>query len=263
MMKKLDCRTPWTRHWYIARSTHYIKFMTATHGLSQSHTTYELLSTWGPTKVETVNGPVTKPKIFIIKIFRAVTKYGHGALMWQQPPSNITLFGTEHFSISVPQILTTTLVKKRNYSCSELSQTSRSNRVYAVADPGGRGGHGPPGPVKIGHKKDGRQRRPHRFHVSRPPLPGRWIRYCYVLSFFVTDVTVRRHSTLPVSVWEVALVELSDKIPQFVLNLLSVNLLFIVCIFWAKIITKKDASVIKTCHFCPFCVVLMFNMASQ
>ena len=28
----------------------------------------------------------------------------------------------------------------------------------------------PPGPVKIGHKKDGCQRRPHRFHVSRPPL---------------------------------------------------------------------------------------------
>ena len=29
----------------------------------------------------------------------------------------------------------------------------------------------PPGPVKIGHKKDGRQRQPHRFHVSRaPPL---------------------------------------------------------------------------------------------
>ena len=27
----------------------------------------------------------------------------------------------------------------------------------------------PPGPVKIGHKKDGRQRRPHRFHVSQPP----------------------------------------------------------------------------------------------
>ena len=39
-----------------------------------------------------------------------------------------------------------------------------------VADPGG-GARGPcpPGPVKIGHKKDGRQRRPHRFHVSRPP----------------------------------------------------------------------------------------------
>ena len=28
----------------------------------------------------------------------------------------------------------------------------------------------PPGPVKVGHKKDGRRRRPHRFHVSRPPL---------------------------------------------------------------------------------------------
>ena len=41
----------------------------------------------------------------------------------------------------------------------------------SVADPGGgRGGHGPPGPVKIGHKKDGHQRRLHRFHVSRPPL---------------------------------------------------------------------------------------------
>ena len=31
----------------------------------------------------------------------------------------------------------------------------------------------PPGPVKIGHKKDGRQRRPHRFHVSRSrPYPA-------------------------------------------------------------------------------------------
>ena len=41
-----------------------------------------------------------------------------------------------------------------------------------VEDPGGRGGHGPsPGPMKIGHKKDGRQRWPHRFHVSRPPPP--------------------------------------------------------------------------------------------
>ena len=35
---------------------------------------------------------------------------------------------------------------------------------------GPRGPWPPPGPVKIGHKKDGRRRRPHRFHVSRPPL---------------------------------------------------------------------------------------------
>ena len=28
----------------------------------------------------------------------------------------------------------------------------------------------PPRRVKISHKKDGHQRRPHRFHVSRPPL---------------------------------------------------------------------------------------------
>ena len=38
----------------------------------------------------------------------------------------------------------------------------------AVADPGGmpRGPCPPPSPVQISHKKDGRQRRPHRFHVS-------------------------------------------------------------------------------------------------
>ena len=52
------------------------------------------------------------------------------------------------------------------------------NRMNAVADPGGaEGAMAPPGPVKISHKKDGRQRRSHRFHVSWPPLPGRWIRY--------------------------------------------------------------------------------------
>ena len=47
-----------------------------------------------------------------------------------------------------------------------------------LADREGPRGHAPsPNPVKISHKKDGRQRWPHRFHVSRPPLPGRWIRY--------------------------------------------------------------------------------------
>ena len=50
-----------------------------------------------------------------------------------------------------------------------------SNDVYdkpvpPVADPGGaEGAMAPPGPVKIGHKKDGHRRRPHRFHVSWPP----------------------------------------------------------------------------------------------
>ena len=35
---------------------------------------------------------------------------------------------------------------------------------------GCRGGHAPPpSPVKTSHKKDGRQRRPHRFQVSWPP----------------------------------------------------------------------------------------------
>ena len=40
----------------------------------------------------------------------------------------------------------------------------------AVADPGGPEGAMPPRPVKNSHKKDGCQRRPHRFHVSHPPL---------------------------------------------------------------------------------------------
>ena len=46
-----------------------------------------------------------------------------------------------------------------------------ADAMHAVADPGGAKGAmaPPPGPVKIGHKKDGRRRQPHRFHVSRPP----------------------------------------------------------------------------------------------
>ena len=46
-----------------------------------------------------------------------------------------------------------------------------------VADPGGA-----PSPVQISHKKDGRQRQPHRFLVScPPPLPGRWIP-CWIMA---------------------------------------------------------------------------------
>ena len=59
--------------------------------------------------------------------------------------------------------------------CNLQRKPIRSIDIYSpVADPGGgRGGHGPPGPVKIGHKKDGRRRWPHRFHVSRtPPYPA-------------------------------------------------------------------------------------------
>ena len=52
-------------------------------------------------------------------------------------------------------------------------QSCNSTGNNSVADRGGRGGrdgHAPlPGPVKISHKKDGCLRRPHRFHVSRPP----------------------------------------------------------------------------------------------
>ena len=59
-----------------------------------------------------------------------------------------------HPSVSIPF-----LIRKYSYCLS-------------VVDRGGGGARGPwsPGPEKISHKKDGHQRRPHRFHVSRPPL---------------------------------------------------------------------------------------------
>ena len=46
------------------------------------------------------------------------------------------------------------------------------SRSLSVADPGEAEGAmpPPPDPVKRSHKKDGRQRQPHRFHVSRLPL---------------------------------------------------------------------------------------------
>ena len=68
-----------------------------------------------------------------------------------------------HGSSQCPSICTS------QSTCVQCRGGSR-DQVEAVADPGGRGGHGPPGPVKIGHKKDGCQRWLHRFHVSRPPL---------------------------------------------------------------------------------------------
>ena len=55
-----------------------------------------------------------------------------------------------------------------------ISFMSFSEKIWpgkTVADPGGgcRGAMAPPSPVEISHKKDGRQRRSHRFHVSGPP----------------------------------------------------------------------------------------------
>ena len=63
---------------------------------------------------------------------------------------------------------------------------------------GSRGARGPcpPGPVKISHKKDGRRRRPHRFPVSRPPLPGRWIRYCIMSRKYAVFVAIFVRKTL-------------------------------------------------------------------
>ena len=55
---------------------------------------------------------------------------------------------------------------------------SQKNRVIkAVADPGGRGGHAPPDPVKISHKKMATKGGRIDFMFLAPPLPGCWIRY--------------------------------------------------------------------------------------
>ena len=68
------------------------------------------------------------------------------------------------------------LVSKQEQWQNALTEPGKHCLRYTVADPGGEGPW-PPGPVKISHKKDGCQRQPHRFYVSCPPLPGRWIRY--------------------------------------------------------------------------------------
>ena len=62
-----------------------------------------------------------------------------------------------------------------------------TNLYRTVADPGGH--------VKIGYKKDGCRRRPHRFHVSLPPLPGCWIRYCRTSGGYGTLATHHVGST--------------------------------------------------------------------
>ena len=80
--------------------------------------------------------------------------------------------------------------------------TCEARMDLAVADPGGaEGAMAPPGPVNIGHKKDGRQRRPHRFHVSRPPpYPAAgsatvWIRLWSTRVLYPRNIT---EDTLPV-----------------------------------------------------------------
>ena len=45
-------------------------------------------------------------------------------------------------------------------------------RISSGSGRGDQGGHGPPGPVKISHKKDDRQRQPQWLHVSWPPYPA-------------------------------------------------------------------------------------------
>ena len=63
-----------------------------------------------------------------------------------------------------------------------------AKHIYCSSGSGGvPRGPCPPSPVQTSHKKDGRQRWPHRFHVSWPPLPGRWIRCWNEILFFCGD----------------------------------------------------------------------------
>ena len=63
---------------------------------------------------------------------------------------------------------------------------------------GAEGAMAPPGPVKISHKKDGHQRRPHRFHVSCYWWVG-WVELGwagYLIYSFVKWLLVRLHIRL-------------------------------------------------------------------
>ena len=72
----------------------------------------------------------------------------------QTPTNRYTLFICHCQAMSV--------IVFENYSCPPSSSRSR----------GVPRGPWPPSPVEISHKKDGRQRRSHRFHVSWPPHPA-------------------------------------------------------------------------------------------
>ena len=88
------------------------------------------------------------------------------------------------------------------------------NFLSSVADPGGAEGAmpPPPSPVQISHKKDGRQRQPHGFHVSCPPSPlypatgsdadpCRFLRYGLLFATWSSTIlvchTITDHMTLP------------------------------------------------------------------
>ena len=89
-----------------------------------------------------------------------------------QHPLSHNYDGTECSTAQQDFVCLFSMTCRTNYPLFLVAITQRLRFLTkAVADPGGgRGGHGPPGPVKIGHKKDGCQSRSHRFHVSRPPL---------------------------------------------------------------------------------------------
>ena len=74
-----------------------------------------------------------------------------------------------------------------------------SDSSEQVADPGGHAHPPTPpaSPVKINHEKDTCRRRLHRFHVSRPPLPDRWIHYCELHTYnhcTITSVSNQTHN---------------------------------------------------------------------
>ena len=69
----------------------------------------------------------------------------------------------EHSTLGCSSVVT-------SYAGRLILSNSKTRVNTSVADPGGEGPCLPPGPVKISHKKDDRQRRLHKFHVSCPPL---------------------------------------------------------------------------------------------
>ena len=94
---------------------------------------------------------------------------------------------------------------------------------------GPRGPWPPPGPVKIGHKKDGHQRRPHRFHVSCCPLGWHWPWWWSVYQGDTPTITIITRAKLALK-----------------------SLLFHTFPFKSSILTKKTFNYVRTLRTIPF-----------
>ena len=118
---------------------------------------------------------VAKTKDFVVKTKKIKKSFIFAKNPWSLPQC---LSMCRHTNEGIP---CTEHVQMLQWACADIIM--RGNPVTDMTDntetqtqtdssSGSRGvprGPWPPSPVQISHKKDGRQRQPHRFHVSWPP----------------------------------------------------------------------------------------------